>query len=121
MGQALAPAELRILLVEDNDLLAGVAAGLLESLGYSVAHCAPSAEEALDWMHHGGEFDLLVTDIIMPGMNGVDLAVHVRADHPDIPVLLTTGYGEALLVEQQRHFPVLSKPFRSAEISQAIG
>lgn len=121
MGQARVPVGLKVLLVEDNGMLAEVAAELLADMGCTVVHRAASAEAAMDWIDHGGELDLLLTDIVMPGMNGVELAWHVREQLPDLPVLLVTGYGDALLVEQQRHFPVVNKPYRSEDMSRAIG
>lgn len=122
MGQERVPAGLKVLLVEDNGLLAEMAAAMLEDLGCTVVNRAPSAEAAMDWFdHEGGEVDLLLADIVMPGMNGVELAWHLRERRPDLPVLLVTGYGDALLVEQQRHFPVLNKPYRGEEMSRAIG
>lgn len=120
MGDATVPAGLRVLLVEDNSVLAGMASELLESIGCAVVHSAASAEDAMEWLSAGGELDLLLTDIVMPGMNGVELACHVRERHPDMPVLLMTGYGDALLDEQQRHFPVVSKPYSGADMSRAI-
>ncbi|WP_238475308.1 response regulator [Sphingomonas cavernae] len=121
MGQARVPAGLKVLLVEDNEMLAEAAAELLADMGCAAVHCATSAEAAMDWIDHGGELDLLLTDVVMPGMNGVELAWHVREHRPELPVLLVSGYGDALLVEQQRHFPMLSKPYRSEEMSRAIG
>ncbi|MCJ8158206.1 response regulator [Sphingomonas sp. LaA6.9] len=121
MGQERVPAGLKVLLVEDNGMLAETATELLEDMGCAVVHCADSAEAAMDWIDHGGELDLLLTDVVMPGMNGVELAWHVREQIPDLPVLLVSGYGDALLVEQQRQFPMVAKPYRSEEIARAIG
>ncbi|WOK35571.1 response regulator [Sphingomonas sp. C3-2] len=120
MAQAKMPPGLKILLVEDNDMIASTQAQLLEAMGCVVMH-RTSAESALAWLVDGGEAHIVVTDIIMPGMNGVELASHVRTHYPDIAVLLTSGYGEALLEEQQRHFPMIAKPFRSEDLSRAIG
>lgn len=114
------PPGLKVLLVEDDDSLASTECQLLEAMGCAVMH-RRSAEAAIDWLADGGEADLLFTDIIMPGMNGIELATHVRRRYPAIAVLLTTGYGDALLEEQQRHFPLLAKPFRTDDISRAIG
>ena len=97
MAQAKMPPGLKILLVEDNDMIASTQAQLLEAMGCVVMH-RTSAESALAWLVDGGEAHIVVTDIIMPGMNGVELASHVRTHYPDIAVLLTSGYGEALLL-----------------------
>jgi len=115
------PPGYRILLVEDDALLATVASEQLEALGCRVAHVSASAEDAIRWIEAGGEVDLLFADIVMPGMNGVALAVYLGEHRPGIRVLLTTGYGADLLDEQQRDYPVIGKPWRGAEIAAAIG
>jgi len=115
------PPNYRILLVEDNDLLAEITSEQLEGIGCTVAHIAPTAEAALDWLDDGGAVDLVMSDIVMPGMNGVALAVHLSEHRPDVRVLLTTGYGDDLLDEQCRHYQVLAKPFRSQEMAETIG
>lgn len=120
-GEAAVPPGYRVMLVEDDELLAEVASGQLEAIGCDVVHVAPTAEDAIRWIEAGGEIDLLFADIVMPGMNGVALAVYLNERRPDIRVLLTTGYGNALLDEQSRHYQVIGKPFHSMEISAAIG
>jgi len=119
-GEAGVPPGYRVLLVEDDPLLAEIASDQLESIGCMVAHVAPNAEAAIAWVEDGGEIDLLFADIVMPGMNGVALALHLSDRRPDIRVLLTTGYGAALLDEQSRHYPVIGKPWRSEEVAAAI-
>jgi CheY-like chemotaxis protein len=119
-GEAGVPPGYRILLVEDDAMLANVASDQLESIGCTVAHVAPHAEAAIAWVEEGGEADLLFADIVMPGMNGVALAVYMNELRPDVRVLLTTGYGAALLDEQSRHYQVIGKPWRSAEVAEAI-
>ena len=114
------PPGYRILLVEDDALLATVASGQLEAIGCRVAHVAPSAEDAIRWIDAGGEVDLVLSDIVMAGMNGVALAVYLGEHHPQVRVLLTTGYGADLLDEQSRDYPVIGKPWRGAEIAAAI-
>ena len=115
------PPGYRILLVEDDALLATVASDQLEALGCCVAHVSASAEDAIRWIDAGGAVDLVLSDIVMAGMNGVALAVYLGEHHPQVRVLLTTGYGADLLDEQQRDYPVIGKPWRGAEIAAAIG
>lgn len=119
-GETGVPPGYRVLLVEDDPLLAEIASEQLESIGCRVAHIAPDAESAIAWVEGGGEVDLLFADIVMPGMNGVALAVYLSDRHPDIRVLLTTGYGAALVDEQSRHYRVIGKPWRSEEIAAEI-
>lgn len=118
-GQGVPPGY-RILLVEDDALVAETTTDQLELLGCEVVHVARDAEAAIGWIEAGGQVDMLFADIVMPGMNGVALALVLNERQPDIRVLLTTGYGSALLDEQSRHYPVIGKPCRLDEISEAI-
>jgi PAS domain S-box-containing protein len=107
-----------ILLVEDNPDVASASAGLLEELGYRV-RITGNAESALKEIESEG-IDLVFSDIVMPGgMDGLDLAKAVRATRPDLPVLLTTGYSEAL-AGGQTEFLILRKPYAIHELSQAL-
>ena len=107
-----------ILLVEDNPDVASASAGLLEELGYRV-RITGSAEAALKEIESEG-IDLVFSDIVMPGrMDGLDLAKALRATRPDLPVLLTTGYSEAL-AGGHTEFLILRKPYAIHELSQAL-
>ena len=82
-----------VLLVEDNPDVASVSMSLLEQLGYKV-HRVADAEAALRELEHDG-VDLLFSDIVMPGnMDGIGLARSVRKMHPNMPILLATGYAD---------------------------
>ncbi|WP_438276600.1 PAS domain S-box protein [Nitrobacter sp.] len=107
-----------ILLVEDNPDVATASAGLLEELGYRV-RITSNAETALKEIESEG-IDLVFSDIVMPGkMDGLGLAKALRARRPDLPILLTTGYSEALACGQNE-FPILRKPYAIHELSQAL-
>jgi len=83
-----------VLLVEDATGVRGLAEEALGGLGYTVL-AAANAEEALALCkRHAGRIDLLLTDIVMPGMNGLELAERVKALRPDAAVLLMTGYAD---------------------------
>ncbi|WP_277980441.1 ATP-binding protein [Sphingomonas phyllosphaerae] len=101
----------RVLLVEDNEAVGQFARGLLEELGQTVTWSlnGGAALELLERAHD--EFDLVFTDVIMPGMSGLDLARAVRARWPALPVILTTGYSHALAAEQDHGFALLRKPY----------
>ena len=107
-----------ILLVEDNDLVRNFAEGVLADLGYEVASVG-SAEEALDWLG-GNRADLVFSDIVMPGTNGIELARRVRAEHAGLPVLLATGYSEDLLKGAAGEFKVISKPYGPLDLAEAV-
>jgi len=107
-----------ILLVEDNDLVRGFAEGVLAELGYAVASVG-SADEALDWLG-ANRADLLFSDIVMPGTNGIELARRVRVEHAGLPVLLATGYSEDLLKGAATEFKIISKPYGPADLAEAV-
>ncbi len=112
----------RILLVEDDESVRGLVADLLQEAGYSVlsAGCPASA---LTVAATAGPLDLLVTDVIMPGMSGRDLARKLGAERPGLHVLYVSGYaGEALSrhggIERGEHF--ISKPFSERALLGAV-
>ncbi|HYM71509.1 MAG TPA: PAS domain S-box protein [Stellaceae bacterium] len=107
-----------VLLVEDNPDVASASTGLLEQLGYSVRWVS-SADAALREIGKDG-FDLVFSDIIMPGrLDGLGLARVIRQQHPDLPILLTTGYSQAAQ-SVRADFPILRKPYRMDELRRAI-
>ncbi len=109
-----------VLVVEDNTEVADIATALLNELGYQVTRVA-SAQTAIDVLGTGEQFDLVFSDVVMPGgMNGIELAHQIRKDYPDLPVLLTTGYFNAVDKPLPRGLPVLRKPYDIAELKKAV-
>lgn len=105
-----------VLLVDDESLVRAGTAQMLGSLGYEVSE-APGAEEALA-MLESGSFNLLMTDHLMPGMSGTELARQVRLKWPDVSVLIISGYADVDDIAPD--FPRLTKPFRLAELTEAL-
>jgi len=108
----------RILIVEDDDIVAELAAGMLDELGFeaSIVH---SAKEALDRLSSGDKPHLIFSDIIMPGgISGLELARKVRDRFPELPILLTTGYSEQ--VGGTHGFPILQKPYEFDSLTEAV-
>ena len=106
----------RILLAEDDDSLRGFLARALERAGYEVTACADGDEAAAvldqDW-------DLLLTDIVMPGMDGIEVARQAAALHPDLRIMFITGFAAVALHPASgapKQAKVLSKPFHLREI-----
>ena len=95
------------------------AESLLAELGCEVLSAA-SAEEALALLERE-QVDLLFTDVVMPGMSGLQLASQVRARTPGLPILLASGYSEELVRGSASSFEMLSKPYGLADLSRAIG
>jgi CheY-like chemotaxis protein len=105
------------LLVDDEDVVRASTADMLADLGYAVVE-AGSAEEALALIRSGVKPELLVTDHLMTGMNGTDLARIVRSEASDVQVLLISGYAEAEGVAPD--LPRLTKPFRRDELAATL-
>jgi PAS domain S-box-containing protein len=107
-----------VLLVEDNDLVRSFADGLLADLGYDVVSTG-SADEALARLAEG-KVDLVLTDIVMPGTSGIELARRVNAERPGLPVLLATGYSDELVKGAAAEFQVIAKPYGPVELAEAV-
>jgi PAS domain S-box-containing protein len=115
----------RILLVDDDADVRSIAAAMLSDAGYEVAEAASGAA-ALDALERADDrTDLVLADIAMPGINGVEFAAIVRRSWPALPVLLMTGYADSGLLRLGAGHEVLSKPFRvadlEAKVASAIG
>lgn len=118
---AVSPAALqaigRVLLVDDEDLVRASTAGMLSELGYEVVEAA-SGEEALSLLDREPHIDGIITDHLMPGMSGVDLAQAIRAKRPGTPVLLLSGFAEAEGLRAE--LPLLTKPFRQSNLAASL-
>ncbi len=109
----------RILIVEDDVLVRMVAAAALEDAGFRVIE-ADCATEALELLAAGEKVSVLFSDINMPGMDGLELARLASTRHPDLVVVLTSGYehpGPGELPERGRFLP---KPYLPEEMMAAI-
>ncbi len=84
----------RILLVEDDDAIRAMTADILCDEGYQVIVSA-DAEQAMEQLTRACPFDLLLSDICLPGMNGRDLADNARRLYPALPIIFMTGYAGA--------------------------
>jgi len=107
----------KALLVDDEDLVRMSTADMLIDLGFEVVEAA-SAEDALHLIQAGNVPDLIVTDHLMPGMTGAELAREVHATRPELPVLIVSGYAEAEGIAPE--LPRLTKPFRSIELAASV-
>jgi PAS domain S-box-containing protein len=110
---------LRILLVDDDPLVVAGTASMLEELGHVTVQAASSGEEALAMLRQNGNFDLLLTDHLMPGMTGLQLATAARALHPTLPILLASGFAE-LDDLAGAEWPRLRKPYSLSDLSTAL-
>ncbi|MBS0642245.1 MAG: response regulator [Proteobacteria bacterium] len=110
---------LRILLVDDDPLVVAGAAAMLEELGHEVTHTAASGSEALSILQQHNDFDLLMTDYLMPGMSGAQLATEARRLSPGLPVLLASGFAE-LDKPIGLEWPRLRKPYNLRDLANAL-
>lgn len=111
------PRDAKVLLVEDNAQVRAFAEDLLKDLGCRVVSAA-SGEEALGYLDDA-ELDVVLSDIVMPGLDGIEFADRVQRARPDLPVVLSTGYSEAVAAGQQR-LPLILKPYSAADVSAAL-
>ena len=111
-----------MLLVEDEDMVRAVAERALTRAGYTVT-TASDGDEGLELVQAGGEFDLNVSDVVMPAMDGPTMIRDVRKLRPNMPVLFMSGYAEEQLRDQIGIADVhcLPKPFSVAQISDKVG
>jgi two-component system cell cycle sensor histidine kinase/response regulator CckA len=109
----------RILLVDDDDMLRTIIRLGLEKLGYAVSSAA-SGESALETAAQNQDIQLLLTDVLMPEMSGVELAEKLRKTHPHLEVLYVSGHLRATIDLPVDSIYFLQKPFRSEELDDRI-
>jgi CheY-like chemotaxis protein len=107
----------RVLVIDDETLVRMTTADMLENLGYETVEVGDASEaEAL--LTKGERFDLVLTDHLMPGMSGAELASLIRDRWPHLPVLIVSGYADTDGISPD--VPRLTKPFREVELADAI-
>jgi two-component system, NtrC family, sensor kinase len=109
----------RVLLVEDNADVATIAADYLQQCGCSVVK-AENAEAAIEILNRRDDIDLVFSDIAMPGMSGLELGRLVRDHHPEVPVVLATGYSEKATRAVEEGFLLLEKPYSLETMRQSL-
>ena len=108
----------RILLVEDNEEVGEFAENLLTELGHDVTRVRSgdaALQTALEY-----DYDAVFTDVVMPGMTGLELADQLAELRPQLPVILTTGYSDEIATSGARGRPVILKPYRLETLAAAI-
>jgi len=127
-GDATAPKELAgdlaeqpvadILVVEDNEDVGAFAEAMLAELGHRVTR-ASSGEEALELCREQ-DFDVVLSDVVMPGMGGLKFADALAKERPNLPVVLATGYSQEIAEAGSGGRTVILKPYRLATLSDAL-
>jgi PAS domain S-box-containing protein len=112
----------KVLVVDDQPEVLEVAVHLFTSLGYEVLP-ANNGREALDLMHRHPDIAILFSDIVMPGMSGIELAQQASAHLPDIKILLTSGYASSAFEkhgEEAMQYGLINKPYRLSDIIKQL-
>lgn len=101
----------RLLYVEDNIQIAEITCLMLEDSGLDIVQ-ANSAEEALRFAEEEQQsFDIVLTDVVMPGLSGVQLARRLNRRWPNLPIVLVSGFSEELALGYGAQYELLRKPF----------
>lgn len=111
-----------ILFVEDEDSVRTFAVRALKKKGYDVTGCN-SAENALECLETNTNFDLLITDMVMPGKTGAELAAIVKEKIPGIKVILASGYSEEIArkeLSEDENFEFMAKPFSLGDLTAKV-
>ncbi len=109
-----------VLVVEDNPEVGAFATHALAELGY-VTRFAGDGAAALAVLETSADaIDIVFSDVVMPGMSGIELAQEIRRRHPSLPVILTSGYSNVLAQSGSHGFPLVQKPYSIDSLSRAL-
>lgn len=117
------PREGHILVVDDEQPIAFYLEQVLSHLGYTVTSCRSSEEAYRLFLSRKGLFDLVLTDMGMPGMTGLELATALKKIREDIPVILCTGYSEQVTADNYEQMGLagfVAKPFSAESVSREV-
>lgn len=111
-----------VLVVDDEKQIVLMVTNILAELEVKARTAADGAEGLEQFRRHADEIALVLTDIMMPEMNGVDMAHRILEIRPDTKILLMSGYSDgALEVRARNEFPFLRKPFLATELMRKVG
>jgi len=110
-----------VLIAEDNEQVGSFSTQLLAELGFETTW-AGNADAALRLLEeNAGRYQAVFSDVVMPGMSGVDLGHEIRRRWPGLPVVLTSGYSHVLAQEGRHGFELLQKPYSVEDLTRVIG
>ena len=118
-GKTAAPARLHVLVVDDNADVRDTLGAMLENLGLKVS-VASTGMQALEMWDAGCSCDIVLTDVVMPGVNGTDLAAVLRQQRPQLPIVFMTGRDSVVDRALDDGIVVLMKPFTGAQLWRVI-
>lgn len=109
----------RVLVVDDDDDVRAIVTQMIEEIGYEVVAATDGADALRQFAK--GAFSIVLTDVVMPGMSGVDLAAQIRRSAPQVPILFASGYADfATFGDELASETVLKKPYRIAEVAARV-
>jgi signal transduction histidine kinase/CheY-like chemotaxis protein len=109
-----------LLVAEDDPAVRGVVCGVLREAGYEVLEAARPSEALELWRRQGARVALLLSDVVMPQMNGEELVAKLRVERPALPVVFVTGYDPQDRVASVEGARCLTKPFSSGELLEVV-
>lgn len=109
-----------VLVVEDNVDVGTFAVQTLNDLGYVTVWATNAQEALIELAKDADRFDVVFSDVVMPGMNGIDLAHEIRRQHHDLPILLASGYSHVLAKNGTYGFELLHKPYSIEQLSRLL-
>jgi signal transduction histidine kinase/CheY-like chemotaxis protein len=109
-----------VLVVEDNEILGEMTCEILHALGYRAVWAANAAAALGLLAGQPGGFDVVFSDVVMPGMNGIEFGKEVRLRHPGLPVVLTSGSNAAMDDKGPGEFEMIMKPYTSETLVRAF-
>ena len=109
-----------VLLVEDDALVRGIAVRTLREHGYEVLEAASADEALARSAQAGGTIHLLLTDVVLPGLGGDEIAKRLAAVRPDMRVLYTSGFAEKMVAQRSTRPPFLAKPYTPAALAAKV-
>jgi two-component system NtrC family sensor kinase len=111
---------LSVLVVEDNIEVGAFATDALTELGYTTTLVRNAMDALAELTRNPEAFDVVFTDVVMPGMTGIDLAKEIRRRHFDLPVVLTSGYSQMLSQNGSYGFELLQKPYSIEQLARVL-
>jgi PAS domain S-box-containing protein len=109
-----------VLVVEDNMDVGAFATQSLAELGYGTVWASDADAALAELAKDADRFDVVFSDVVMPGLNGIDLGHEIRRRHHDLPVVLTSGYSHVLAKNGTYGFELLNKPYSVEELSRIL-
>jgi two-component system NtrC family sensor kinase len=109
-----------VLVVEDNAEVGTFASDALTELGYETTIVGNATHALEELVSDSGRFDVVFSDVVMPGMSGIELAQEIRRRGYDVPVVLTSGYSHVLSEQGTHGFELLQKPYSVEQLSRAL-